>query len=454
MTFERRKIVVTGASGNVGTGVLRALAAQLPFDEVVGICRRPPADGPGCQSASWQRVDLSKASAVEDLGLAMQGADAVIHLALALRPASDEDYLYRVNVLGTRAVLRAMAAAEVPQLIYASSLGVYAPGATGPVTESWPATGQRSAVYSRHKVAAEKLVDEFAQTHPEVVVARIRPTLVVQRESAWEVQSLYLGPFVPRTLLKLIRGQAVPVLPLPAGIALQFVHADDVGDAVVRLLQRRAEGSFNLAADILNSRALAGLVGARPVAVNSRLLRTIVAALHTARVVAVTPGWYDVAMNSPLMDTSRARTELGWSPTRSSADSAVELLDGLARGCVGRSAAMGATTDDRTGLRRAADRVHDASLLLWSAAALLRAVGVGKTGVPDAVVVVTNLAAGTPAALDRLRARRRDPVALLAPVAVLGAVVATLRGGWAPVASLAVLNFMAASERVQAQTFT
>lgn len=135
MTTERRKIVVTGASGNVGTGVLRALTAALPLDEVVGICRRPPVHGPGNESVTWHRLDLSETDAVENLGPAMHQADVVIHLALALRPARDEDYLYRVNVLGTRAVLGAMAAAGVRQLIYASSLGIYASGATHPVDE-------------------------------------------------------------------------------------------------------------------------------------------------------------------------------------------------------------------------------------------------------------------------------------------------------------------------------
>lgn len=184
-------------------------------------------------------------------------------------------------------------------------------------------------------------MSEFAETRPELAVARIRPTLVVQRESAWEVRSLYLCPLVPRAFLKLLRRQALPVVPLPAGLELQLVHADDVGDAVLRVLQRRAEGPFNLAADILDTRALAGLVGGRPLAVNQQLFRSIVIALHAAYVLPVTPGWYDVATNSPLMDTSRARSELGWFPTRSSEDTAPELLDGLARGCAGFSAAMG-----------------------------------------------------------------------------------------------------------------
>jgi UDP-glucose 4-epimerase len=447
MTTARKKIVITGASGNVGTGVLRALTSALPGTEIVGVCRRPPSAGPVGESVTWHRVDLSACSAVHDLQAAMHGADVVIHLALALRPPSNEDYLTQVNVAGTHAVLKAMAAAGVSQLIYASSLGVYAPGATHPVDEKWPHTGQRTSAYSRDKVAAESLVDEFARAHPDVAVARFRPTLVVQRESAWEVQTLYLGPFVPRAVLKLLRRRVLPVVPLPAGIALQFVHADDVGDAVVRLVQTRATGTFNLAADILDAHALASLVGGRALAVNPQLARGIVTALHAIHAVAVTPGWYDVAMNSPTMDTSCAREQLGWLPTRSSTESAEELLDGLASGAVGSSAAMGATNDDRTGFRRVADQIHDSSLLLWTAATALRAVGVGRAGLTDAAFVVANLAGGTPAALDRLRTRRRDPVALLAPLAVVAAIAATIRGGWPSIASVTVLNLFAESER-------
>jgi UDP-glucose 4-epimerase len=447
LTTARRKIVVTGASGNVGTGVLRAVSTALPDDEVVGVCRRPPS-GPIIEGpVTWHSVDLSTRSASDDLGPAMRGADVVIHLALGLKPVSDEDYLYRVNVTGTQAVLDAMAVAGVGQLIYASSLGVYAPGATHPVSESWPHTGQPTSMYSRHKVAAEKLVDEFAAVHSDVAVARFRPTLVVQRESAWEVKTLYLGPLVPRAALKLLRRRVLPVVPMPANIALQFVHADDVGNAVVRMLQTRATGTFNLAADILDARALAGLIGRRPLAVSPRFARRFVTALHAMHAVAVTPGWYDVAMNSPTMDTACARAELGWAPTWSSTESAMELIDGLARGSVGATAAMGAAQDGTSALRRTADRVHDTSLLLWTAAAVLRAVGVGRAGAVDAAFVVTNLLAGTPAALDRLRERRRDPVALLAPITVLAAVAATVRGGWPSVPVLAGLNLLAREER-------
>jgi UDP-glucose 4-epimerase len=337
---RNRRIVVIGASGNVGTGVLRALAAQHPDDDVVGVCRRPPTESH--QDVEWRVVDLGAPSAAMDLGPVLTGADAVVHLGWAIQPVRDEARLNRVNIGGTRAVLRAMTAAGVDQLVYASSLGAYAPGATEPVDESWPDSGQRTSVYSRQKVVIERMLDHFEQENPGVAVARIRPTLVVQRDAATEIRTLFLGPLVPRPALALLRDGALPLVPLPAGISLQFVHADDVGDAVVRILDRRAVGPFNLAADILDIDELAALLGARAVPVPPASVRAAVVALHAAHAVPVSPGWYDVAMNTPVMNTSRARVELGWVPRYSSAQGARELLDGLAGGVAGPTAALGA----------------------------------------------------------------------------------------------------------------
>jgi nucleoside-diphosphate-sugar epimerase len=209
------------------------------------------------------------------------------------------------------------------------------------VDERWPVSGQRSSTYSRHKVQLETMLDRFEREHPGVAVARIRPTLVVQREAATEIRSLFLGPLVPRPVVALLRRGLLPVLPLPDGIALQFVHADDVGDAVVRILQRRATGAYNLAADALDDNRLAALLGARPLAVAQASVRAVVSALYALRAVPVSPGWFDVALNTPLMDTSRARSELGWQPRRSSTEGARELIDGLAEGAVGASPALG-----------------------------------------------------------------------------------------------------------------
>jgi hypothetical protein len=260
------------------------------------------------------------------------------------------------------------------------------------------------------------------------------------------IKTLYLGPLVPRAALGVLRRRKLPVLPLPAGLRLQFVHADDVGDAVIRLLSSRVHGSFNVAADVLDSTALAALVGGRPIPLRRSIFRSVVVALHMLGVVALTPGWYDVAFNTPVMDTTKIRHTVGWSPARSATDSARELIDGLADGAVGASAAMGYQVPRPPLTQGGIDELHDVTLNLWTALALLRAIRHSRPGAVDAAVVMANLAAGTPKAADRVLQRRRDAVALLAPLAVVAALVCTRRGGWPAVAATGVLHVLNRSE--------
>jgi len=338
----RARIVVTGASGNVGTGLLRALGQELPDAEVVGVCRRPPPPVAPYDRARWHALDLATPAAADTLTGIVAGASAVVHLAWAIQPVRDPASLYRTNVEGSRHVLRAVRAAGVPHLVHASSLGVYAPAAgRDPVDESHADSGHATSVYSRHKTTVERLLDRLARERPEIILTRFRPTLVVQRAAATEIANLFLGRFVPRVLLRALRRGLVPLLPLPAGLALQFVHADDVGVAVARMLGRRAGGVFNLAAEPLGPTALAALARARPLPLPAAALRGAVAVLSALRLLAMSPGWFDVATRTPLMDSARAAADLGWTPRHSSFDAARELLDGMADGARGASAALG-----------------------------------------------------------------------------------------------------------------
>jgi UDP-glucose 4-epimerase len=331
------RIAITGASGNLGTALIRALRASDPGVDIVGICRRPPQEHTG--GVEWRPMDLSSPAVEPLLTRGLEGADAVVHLAWAIQPARDAEYLHAVNVGGTAVMLRAAASAGVPHVIHASSLGVYAGNAPAPVDESWPPTGVPSSTYSRHKVEAEELVRRFELDHPDRVVARVRPTLVMQRSAAAEIAGLFLGPLIPIRAVKVVRGR-LPIVPLPAGVQVQFVHADDVADAFLRILERRASGAFNLAADVLGPAELAGLFGKRPVEVPVRVARAFVNGAFHAHAIRTSPGWFDLLMQGPLLDATRARTELGWEPRRSSTQAVDELLDGFAENVHGPTPAL------------------------------------------------------------------------------------------------------------------
>jgi UDP-glucose 4-epimerase len=337
-----RRVAVTGASGNVGTALLRALARSHPDCRVTGLARRPPsADSPPepppepYDRVDWIGCDIGAFEATETMTEAFRGADAVVHLAWAIQPSRDERLLGRTNLRGTRNVLDAVVAAEVPQVVHASSIGTYSPGpAAGRVDESWPTAGVPSS-YSRHKAACERMLDALERQHPAMTVARLRPGLVFQQEAGSEIARYFLGPLVPT---RLVGSGRLPVVPLPDGLDLQAVHADDLADAIVTILEHRATGAFNLAAEpVLRPDLMASLLGGRRVRVPAGLVRRAAAISWRLGLQPTEPGWVDMGMAAPVMDTSRARTELGWTPRHDAADALLAVLSGMREGSGGDS---------------------------------------------------------------------------------------------------------------------
>jgi UDP-glucose 4-epimerase len=320
-------IAVTGASGNLGTALLRT-----------GICRRPPEAGPPYERTRWVSLDLSSPDVDGPLLDAFEGVDAVVHLAWIIQPARDVPYMRRLNLGGTRSVLDATTAAGVEQFVNMSSSAVYAPAA-GPVAESWQTTGVPTSEYSRQKVAAEGLVDDWMRRNSHVVVARMRPTIVTQQAAAAEIAAYFLGRLAPPIAVRAAR-RWLPVLPVPRGLELQFVHAADVAQAICTALERRALGAFNLAADNLDAQGLADAIRARAIEVPAAPVRALVGVAGRARLVPIDQGWFDVAMRLPTLDTTRARRVLDWRPTHSSGQAAAELATAMAAGVDGPSPAL------------------------------------------------------------------------------------------------------------------
>jgi UDP-glucose 4-epimerase len=317
------QIVVTGATGNVGTSVVSALAQDPRVQEIVGIARRPP---------TWRvpRTRWVQADVVTDpLEPVFDGADAVIHLAWAIQPSRDADALRAVNVEGSRRVFEAAAAVSVGALVHASSVGVYSAGPKDRrVDESWPRDGIPSSFYSRHKAEAEHILDAVEAEAPDVRVVRLRPGLIFKRSAAQEIRRYFIGPLLPSPL---VRRSLLPVVPALPGLAFQAVHSDDVAEAYrLAATEPRARGAYNIAAEpVLDVPALARLLEARPVPVPAGVVRTLADLTWRAHLQPTPPGWLDMGLGVPTMDITRAREQLGWAPSHGADEALLELLDGL-----------------------------------------------------------------------------------------------------------------------------
>jgi len=320
------RVVVLGASGNVGTSVLRSLAAEPAIDSVLGVARRIPARS--FPKTTWRQADIARSP----LRPLFQDADAVVHLAWLIQPGRDKQQLHEVNVEGSARVLRAVAAARVPTLVYASSIGAYAPGPKDQrVGESWPTTGIQSSFYARHKAEVERLLDGFEHEQPDTRVVRLRPGLIFKREAASGIRRLFAGPLLPNFL---VQRRLIPVVPAHERLVFQALHSYDAGDAYrLALVNEDARGPYNIAAEpVLDPDELARALGARPVPVPKRVLRGGAALAYRLRLQPSEAGWVDMALSVPVMDTTRARNELGWEPRWSSTDALLDLLEGLHEG--------------------------------------------------------------------------------------------------------------------------
>jgi UDP-glucose 4-epimerase len=318
------RVVVIGATGNVGTALVRALATEEAVTDVLGVARRRPS-GAAPAKTTWATADVAR----DELEPLLRGADCVVHLAWLIQPSRDETITYATNVKGSARVVEAAGRAGVPALVYASSVGTYAPGPKDRfVDESWPATGIETSFYSRHKAAVERELSSFEAAHPDVRVVRLRPGLIFQRAAATGIRRLFAGPLLPSPL---VRRELVPVVPRHPRLRAQAVHADDVADAYRRaIVNPGARGAFNVAADPpLDGDVVAGLLDAKAVDVPARVLRAGAAASWRLRLQPSEPGWVDMGLGVPLMDSARARDELGWAPARSAEEAFLELFAGL-----------------------------------------------------------------------------------------------------------------------------
>ena len=318
------RIVIVGASGNLGTALLRQLAGG--DDEVIGVSRRIPSPTPPYDQVLWRSVDISTVGAPEQLARVFDGADAVVNLAWLFQPTRDAAQLKRVGVGGLLSVARAVTDAGVPHLLHMSSVGAYSPAEPGTrVDESWPTDGVPTSVYSTHKAAAERVLDEVQAQHPELVVTRFRPGLVMQASAGSALLRYGLPGWMPAAVVRFL-----PVLPIDGRIALPVVHADDVARAVIAAVRNRVGGAFNLSAEPRIGRAgLAKALGAVALPLPSPVLRAVVDLSFRAHLQRLDVGWVDLAYSVPLMDTSRAERELDWTPQVDAQTALEEAVHGM-----------------------------------------------------------------------------------------------------------------------------
>ena len=313
----RTTIAITGASGTIGPALLKRLSAARSVERVLVLGRRAPDPAHVGPKVEFREVDVRDRAAVSR---GVEGADAVIHMAYALYGMTPgESDLFDTNVEGTLNVARAAALAGASRFVHLSSGVVYGfrPDNPQPIDEGAPIRASARHFYSRHKAQAELLIgDALAGTGTEAYL--LRPCAVVGPHAAGAVVSS-LRPSVRsgirRGLAGLGRAGLLPPIPAPP-VPLQFVHEDDVAQAAVQAaLGRGPAGVYNLAGSgAIEGREALRLLGLRPLPLPRPLMRGALRALAKVPPLVPALAWQEAGAAPLLLDTSRARGELGWRP--------------------------------------------------------------------------------------------------------------------------------------------
>ena len=263
----------------------------------------------------------------------MSGADALVHLAWRFQPTRNPRQTWESNVVGSLRTFEAARTAGVRAIIHASSVGAYSPfDPADPdrrVEEGWPTDAIPTAAYGTQKSYLERALDAFELANPAVRVVRIRSAFVFQRAAAPEQRRIFAGPFLPGRLLG---SPLLPLVPVPKDLRFQTVHAEDLATAYLAAVLTPVSGAFNVAADpVIRAPELADVLRTRAVEVRPGLLRAGLGAAFRMRLAPAEPGLLDLFLSLPLMDTTRARQELAWTPRHSSTDALTAFVDGLRR---------------------------------------------------------------------------------------------------------------------------
>jgi nucleoside-diphosphate-sugar epimerase len=310
-------VAVTGPTGTFGFGLMPLLQADDRVARVVGVARRGfDPDAYGWTKMEYRRGDVRDPEVMRD---AFSHADVVVHLAFLVTGAASREVIRSINVDGTLNAFGAAAAAGVRRFVYSSSVAAYGFHRDNPIgmTEDWPVRGAARLFYAKEKAELEQMLQVQAARSARPVLYLLRPSIVLGPHAIGG-KDLLPGPMASlgRAVARRAGRLPVPIPVLAPTLPIQLVHEQDVGQALLRcVVAAGPPGAYNIAGDgIVTAADIARELGLFPVPVPAGPTQS------AARVIAALPflppvaQWVEAASQPAIMDTTRAKQELGWAP--------------------------------------------------------------------------------------------------------------------------------------------
>jgi UDP-glucose 4-epimerase len=299
------RYLITGGSGYIGSRLVDLLSRRDDTERIVICDVAPPRDYK--PQSQFERVDVRDRDGVHTV-LDRARPDALVHLAFILNPSHDEHLMYDVDVNGTHNVLEAAGDAGTGQVLVASSAMAYGafPDNPVPLTEEDPVRGMAGFSYARDKTESDRICQLWAARYPDRVMTIVRPCAA-------------FGPHADNSLIRLWTKQPFTVDAGTLENPIQFVHEDDLVDALAALLLGRHAGAFNVAGDgEMTLRQCAELIGAPIRKLPVRTYRALARTAWRLRLSESPPGQVDFALYPWIVSTEKLKRTTGWTPRHTS----------------------------------------------------------------------------------------------------------------------------------------
>src|SRR5215208_5961751 len=300
------RYLITGGSGYIGTRLVDVLARREDTEKIVIADVAPPKGGYRPKT-EYERVDVRDRGAVHS-ALTRANPDVLVHLAFILNPSHDEAFMYEVDVNGTHNVLEAAAEVGIGQVLITTSAVAYGafPDNPDPIAEDHPVRGVARFSYARDKTESDRIVQLWALQHPDTITTIVRPCIV-------------FGPNVDNYLVRLWSKQPFTVDAGNLDGTIQFVHEDDVVEAITQLLLGRHAGQFNLSPEgLMTLRECAERLDTPTRKMPVRLYRAIARVMWRLRLSEAPPGQIDFALYPWMLSNEKIKATLGWTAKHTS----------------------------------------------------------------------------------------------------------------------------------------
>jgi UDP-glucose 4-epimerase len=290
-------VAITGVNSYFARMVLPRLQNDPDIKKIIGIDIAP-------FELDDKKVEFFREDVRSDkLPGLLKGVDTVLHLAFIVEEIHDKKKTHEINIDGSKNVFRSCVESGVKKIVYTSSIAAYGAHPDNPIgiTEEYPLVENKDSYYSTDKVAVERFLKGFREQHPEIKITILRPPIII-------------GPNLGNVFREEWE-RKLALIPKERDNPIQFLHEDDLGEAIYLSVKRDIPGIFNIAADDSSSmQKLYEIAGIKTIKVSTKRLKTLTNVLFALRLYHFSQGWVSLGEFPIIVNNEKFKKKTGWKP--------------------------------------------------------------------------------------------------------------------------------------------